>query len=409
MQQQRDTSHAKLAPLAASIRKQHAALLVSHTTCATLVDEVVAGIDVMRTECDFHAQTNRFRSAVEDVVSALELAKTKLAQPLPTLLHPDVVDDDDTKSVASFASSLGDDRDAHIDTLVELVQLLESRISTSVAPNVSQLVLRAKRTINYARDPEHSHSRLTTALSENGNHKQHPDRMHSSSAPDSEQSRLDDANKQLHDMNARVSALQKLAERAVKSDEILAKNIQLEAQLGAAKKTIQRLLQKRCSTSNSNRFAPVSTSDRAALPTFRHTADASSLPVPPPPPSDTVRRILDWRKRAYENQAMPPSAASAAAPGAVVAGAAGSVGADRRSLVEPDIGAANDVNSVVDSFGSISAQSMPVQGFLKRRDSFLSAGGISTAGEEIMLANGRNPFASSRAAHRVDGLRGLLG
>ncbi|CAN8067397.1 unnamed protein product, partial [Agarophyton chilense] len=121
---------------------------------------------------------------------------------------------------------------------------------------------------------------------------------------------------------------------------------------------------------------------------------APSLPVLPPASADTVRRILDWRQRASENHAVLPPRTAEHARSAVDA-------ADDRLLN-------GEANSVVDSFGSISAHSLPVQHVLRRRDSFLSAGGVSVGAEHIVLPNGRNPFASNKTP-KLDGLRFLLG
>eukprot|EP00178_Gracilaria_changii_P011060 TRINITY_DN317_c0_g1_i1.p1 TRINITY_DN317_c0_g1~~TRINITY_DN317_c0_g1_i1.p1 ORF type:complete len:523 (-),score=157.91 TRINITY_DN317_c0_g1_i1:8774-10342(-) len=393
--QEREALGAKVARLVALLRKQQSALLATHTACATLVDDVHACVGVAREALSETPALHSLRSTVEHLESALEMASAKMTPPMAEFANVDV-DDDDAKSVTSFASSLADDRDAQLDTLVELVQLLESRLSTCDGDGVAAAaVTRARRTIQGARqDGAPNASDSATELPDEAGVR---DAKRGEVCSELADARLVEAQRQLHDMTARVNALQKIAERAVRADEALAKNVQLESQLGAAKKTIQRLLQQRCAKSSrraASLDAPaVNWSARAPADGAPDGATASEVHNATQrralhgASAETVRRILDWRQRASENHA--PMAAQAAD------------GVEERLM-------AIEGQSVVDSFGSISAQSLPVQGFLKRHDSFLSTGGVSASGEEIMLANGRNPFASSKTP-KVDGLRFLLG
>ncbi|KAI0559337.1 hypothetical protein FGB62_157g018 [Gracilaria domingensis] len=399
--QERDAAAARLARAVALLRRQHAALLAARTDAATLLDDVDACVAVVRAappraDAPRAGAPCALRAGVEHLVSAAEMARAKVAAPLVDFAAAVDADDDDAHSVASLASSLADDRDAHVETLVELVQLLDARLSTADSDGAAAAaVQRARRTIQGARA--------------------HDAHRASDGAAAQTETALRDAQRQLSDMTARVNALHKIAERAVNADEALAKNVQLESQLHAAKKTIQRMLQQRCSAASSRRHAasdapaPVNWRRRAA--SARGGASGGASDGAPgeaeharAPPSqqraalrahgasaETVRRILDWRQRASENHALPPAGGGAHAVDAL----------DER-LVN------GEGQSVVDSFGSVSAKSLPVQGFLKRHDSFLSMGGISASGEEIMLANGRNPFASS-STPKAEGLKFLLG
>lgn len=349
--------------------------------------------------------------------------------------------DDDAKSCASFASSagFGEDRETQISTLIELVDILESKLTAGTPyPSADSSITRAKRTVASLRvrtpaevselvaERDQLKAQLDAVMSEKEGIGGEDAAMALAAKAEAE---LRDANAEIFRMRARLTGVEKIAERAARQDVLMSRHTALEGELRSARKTIERLVQEK---NNLRRTAlsggALSNTPSSTKPLAKGTSDA-------------VRRILDWRQRASsENHddttdagaqpcstppnketdnrlpLVPPRAGRANQlpdrPTGVIQGrdptkkrkiansdSEDALGFDGQSVSERslDVGV-ND---------SISAQSLPVRGFLRRHDSFLSAGNVSASGDEITIMNNRNIFSPGGRA--FDGLRGLLG
>lgn len=406
---------------------------------------------IEKAEKEAPALAEEVGAALDDIDETLATAKDALAAPPPMVPVEDSLkriargvtstggSDDDARSVASFASSaLGDDRETQLDALVELVEMLEVRLAGKTHP----VVIRAKKTMAAARakvTPEvaelvSERDRLKEQLQAVMEEKESVGGEDAALALAARaEAELRDANKEITELKERLVTAERLAGKVVRQEELLARNSALESELRSAKKTVGRLVQERNTL-------------RKTAPSAALVSNASSASrTPGGANSDAMRRILDWRRRASnENQDTAVKPIPMAEPfeekqikenkekaGELYSGAAPLERVEplpdrqtttnlRRSPVKKRRVAVAEVDSVnavdANSFSersvevglndSVSAQSLPVQGFLRRHDSFLSAGSVSASGDAITLNNSRHIF--SAAGPKVDGLRGLL-
>lgn len=349
--------------------------------------------------------------------------------------------DDDSKSCASFASSsfFGEHRETQLDALVELVDILESKVSAGPAyPSANDAIHRARRTISSSRvklpceisdlvaERDLLRAQLDAVMSEKETVGGEDAAMALAAKAEAE---LRDANEEIATLRIRLTSFEKIAERAVKQEELASKNVLLANELRGARKTIERLIQEKGGLR------------RTALSSGLLSNTPTSAKLPPKGSADAMRRILDWRQRASsENQdtsantgralfregeqglSDDPSPAVAAClsksealpdrPTGLML-SRGPVKKRRMGASDSETSRTNEDNSLSERSldvavnDSISAQSLPVRGFLRRRDSFLSTGNVSASGEEITITNHRNIF--STGGPTLDGLKGLLG
>ena len=441
LERERENNNVSLTAATAAVKECYAGLVGARADLATLVDDVEASVSALRDVTEGSTE-----NAVEDIVSALDIARAKLAQPptepvldampaasialgkvKPIKMGSTVGSDDDAKSCASYASStaFGDDRETQVETLVELVEILDAKLSTG---HPAEAVLaRAKRTLakekgdiaEVMEERDHLKDVLGAVAADD-------DIGAANMARVKAEVELRATKKQMEEMKEKLAAVEKIAERAVKAEETMARNRALQAELLAAKKTVGRLAQERNSLRKTATLTntPNSTSSRAR-----------------PRDAEAMKRILDWQRSASSENHPPPIAQPAfddtdvkndrtqsspgsnkpvvgedgkqAFPDRVTALLSQKAPTGRRKLPLPDLDSVNvnDKNSVTGSVDvgasdSASAQSLSLHGFLRRNDSFLSIGGISASGDEITVTNNRNIFNSPMIS--TDGLRGLL-
>lgn len=431
LERERDVFTARISSLLIVAREAHARARSARADTVSLLDDLASPLNVLSTITD--------HPALEDITSAIDIARGKLSVPLPHLSTDDQNStniptnfpvqglDDDGRSCTSFPSStaVGDDRDAQLDTLVELVAILEAKLSLG-APHApaSAAVSRAKRTISAAKEE------TNTLVAERDRLKEQLDAvMKEKEAVGGEEAALAlhakaeaelcDARRQLQDMRHRLACVEKVADRAVRQEDVLSRNTALEHELRSAKKTVGRLVQERNSL---RKFTPVCSI----------SSPASAAKVQVAPDSDAIKKVLDWRQRVSGenndlqqpvfdddqpnvslNKTEESNARKEMLPNRPPVDMSRSPIKKRRvTPVSLDVLHVNETPSLGESADrvpndSASAQSLPVQGFLLRHDSFLSAGSVSASGDAITISNSRNIF--SAGAPRVDGLRGLLG
>lgn len=403
------------------------------------------------------------RAAVDDIEETLAEAKEELAaHALPPMVLegvgagvkgvPPAVrsrscsgstggEEDDAKSVASYASStaFGEDRETQVDALVELVEILDAKLANGLPHAAAGACLaRAKRTINGARvrgaaevreivtERDKLSRQLEAVMKEKDSVGGEDAALALAARAEAE---LRDANKEMEAMRERLKSLERIAEKAIRSEAVSERNAALEGELRSAKKTVGRLVQERNSL---RRTAPSSMLSNAS--------NASKTPARGN--SEAMRRILDWRQRASSENHEKVTDRVAPVPfmgvngmdevrpevvGGVdrveplpdrmtgrTLGTTNPIKRRRMGMLDTDSARANDTTSLSERSldagltDSISAQSLPVQGFLRRHDSFLSAGNVSASGDEITITNNRNIF-NSRGPKVEDGLRALLG
>ena len=451
---ERDQLSARLGAAMSGVKQAHANAVAARADLATVVEDVMPPLDSMHA-CLKDARgiekpvVSEMNAALDDVTSALDIAQRKLAHPLeeftmelppqtasaislgrvrPVRPASTVGSDDDTKSCTSFASSnaFGEDRDGQLDTLVELVEVLEAKLSrTPPHPAARSALSRAKKTIadSTGTDSElvAERDRLRATLDAITKERETGDGEDAALVQAARaRTERDEARGYLEDMRQRLVSLEKIAEKSVKQEE---RNLLLEGELRDAKKTVARLVQERNSVRRSTPNTPISA-----------TASFGRTRRRPAGDPDALKRILDWRQKA-SNENKPPSQPLPDDDDDTNVILNRKNGQIERKEPLPDRGTAdltrprspmkkmrtgysdaesgnvNDSHSVSESLegglDSSSAHSIPVQGFLKRHDSFISAGGASASNDEITITNNRNLFGNG--APKVDGLRGLLG
>eukprot|EP00177_Eucheuma_denticulatum_P007125 GFKZ01012955.1.p1 GENE.GFKZ01012955.1~~GFKZ01012955.1.p1 ORF type:complete len:551 (-),score=104.30 GFKZ01012955.1:152-1804(-) len=404
-----------------------------------------------KAEKEAPALAEEVAAALDDIDETIATAKDALAAPSPVVPGEESLkrivrgvvstggSDDDARSVASFASSaLGDDRETQLDALVELVEMLEVRLAGKTHPVVS----RAKKTMAAARSkvsPEIAElilerDRLKEQLQAVMEEKESVGGEDAALALAARaEAELRDANKEIAELKERLVTAERLAGKVVRQEELLARNSALESELRSAKKTVGRLVQERNVL-------------RKTAPSAALVSNASSASrTPRGGNSEAMRRILDWRRMASsENQddavkpipmaepfepkqikenkekaeelyrAPAPLERAEPLPDRQTTTNLQRSPVKKRRVAVADVESVNavDANSYsersveVGLNDSVSVQSLPVQGFLRRHDSFLSAGSVSASGDAITLNNSRHIF--SAGGPKVDGLRGLL-
>lgn len=389
------------------------------------------------------------------------------------------VGSDDDRSCISFASStvFGDDREAQIDALVDLVDILEAKVASAppvARPRVDAAILRAHRSTARARPNSRD---VVAAVAQRDSLRAQLDAVMAEketvggedaalALAAKAQAELRETTAEMQVLRERLARVENIAARSARQGELGARNQALEEELRSAKKTVGRLVQER----NTLRRTTGAVARKSLLGTPTAPSRAASN-------SDAMRRVLDWRQRASSESGavpaaigttLPPTMPSTPTTGNAMGGAPASNPsaaanstfelpsairptdsrndgdvppllsrdtqqdmlpnrADRlgrspskkRRVEAGDTHGASgaDVDNVAASASerslelgdSVSVQSVPVMGFLRRHNSFTSAGGLSAseAGDEVTITAGRNIFTSSRTP-RVDGLQGLL-
>lgn len=405
---------------------------------------------VERAKVDAPALAEEVIAALDDVEETLSAAKDALAAPphagpgeesmrrAGRVAVSTAGSDDDARSVASYASStLGDDREAQLDALVELVEILEVRLAGKTHP----VMTRAKKAISAAKartSPEvaelsQERDRLRKQLEAVMEDKESVGGEDAALALAAKaEAELRDATKEISELKKRLVNADRIAEKATRQEELNERNTALENELRGAKKTIARLVQERSTLRKTKPSGPL----------LSNASSASKTPGRAT--SEAMRRILDWRQRASsenhdpapepihlavpfgdenaedvnngETNGLVPIDRSEQFPDRRLQTSVETSSAKKRKTIAPDSDSmqAIDANSISDrsldvggANDSTSVQSLPTRGILHRHDSVLSAGTVSAFGDAITIANNRNIF-SAGGPKKVDGLRDLL-
>lgn len=433
LNREREALSAKLSAAVTTARSFHALATDGRTDFRTLVDDISTSLRAARRDGD--------SIIIDDIRAALEIATSKLsntilpnppdaiAMPLANMQAKGRVvgyaasvgvSDDDAKSMASFTSSaIGEDRDVQLDSLVELVDILDSKLATGPPhAGAANAVAKARRTVANVRArkdvAEPSREVVTRIvddiLSERGSDLKKELKSSLVSEVELQKARLEieQLRNRLEESESHRTSRNGLAERTGA----------LENELANAKRTITRLIQERqvlrrgtIGASFSALGAPDRTPDRRP-PRERIGKRVAGE-------SDAMQRVLVWRQSAGEGE--DGQDVRARRPTAVKR----RIGADGRMILvtgveDGSVGGAGGGGGVEDDIfmseksldglgnDSTSGQSLPVRGFLQRHDSILSGDVMSsTNGDEITIMRHRNIFNVGNRP--TDGLRGLLG
>lgn len=466
----RDALLARLSAAVAAARTAHTAASNARADLCTLADDVAAAATGSTADDHLAAAVDLARSKLSSPLADLDASVTApITAPPPPPPGPSsraAGSDDDARSCGSFASSaLGEDREAQLESLAELVAVLDAKLAAGPPhPGATHALSRARRTLASNRTDANANG--DAAETELATLRSVVDDVLATApnAPDAElvvqaaekEMALRVATTRLDEMTQRVATLEKIAGRAMRADDMADRCATLEAELATAKKTITRLVQQTRSSAGGlrGRGTPATGTPGARSP---KTTNPNAPRTNATGDADAIRRILDWRQSAssenHPSENHPPADAVLAngtrrrleslsqsgidmdtvgreplpdrvvdAPRTTnrevspsrkrkledaVSGANGTTGAAGPPSRDGELALSErSADAILD--GSMSAQSLPVQGFLRRHDSFLSAaGGVSASGDEITLMKHRNIFAG--VGQPVDGLRGLLG
>lgn len=482
LDRERETLVARLAQTITTARSYQTLITSSRGDLNTLIDDVSS---ILRSA---PRQDGAVALTWDDLTTAVEIATDKLKDATPpsqldtSAIPPPVGapgqfarrarasgglstigSDDDTKSCASFTSSaLGDDREAQLDSLVELVEILDAKLSCGPPhARAANAVQRARRTvvISRAQQPdkagEERRDQLSKMVAEILAERGRQDLLgHGDGNAKDDfvvEVALREANVELEDMRERMASLEKMATRGLRSEDIVERNGVLEMELANAKRTVTRMIQERQTVRRRNGIGmasgqctpvvrtPVKKGETDAIAGGDGGLALKSLQagkLAKSGDSDAMQRVLDWRQSTSgdgaaeiheEGQGLETTSrtrskrrksgdddgrSTGAAVGTVGRGAASGVSAVAVGGEGGDEVAVFGVSEKsFDPFANdtASGQSIPVRGFLQRHDSFLSGGDVmsSTNGDEITIMKPGNIF--NVGARRADGLRGLLG
>ena len=209
-------------------------------------------------------------------------------------------DDDDRRSTTSFASSalFGDDREAQLESLSDLIALLEAKVALGSAPaRTTELLSRAKNTLNMNRNANDEN-----VVAERDELRRKLDAVLSSrdSAPPTAaqyaalRAALDDARADATAWRSRAAALERLRNVSAAPDP------KLQAELADAKRTIGRLVSERSSLRRQSNVVPI----QPKQPMRQPERDPRLAPS-----AEVVRRVHEWRERATSETAASVSAA----------------------------------------------------------------------------------------------------
>ncbi len=209
-------------------------------------------------------------------------------------------DDDDRRSTTSFASSalFGDDREAQLESLSDLVALLEAKVALGNTPTrTAELLSRAKNTLNANRSV--SDENIVAERDELRRKLDAVTAAKDSAPPTAAQYAalrvaLDDARADATAWRSRAAALERLRNVSTAPDP------KLQAELADAKRTIGRLVSERSSLRRQSNVVPV----LPKPPMRQPERDPRLAPSP-----DVVRRVHEWRERASSETAVSVAAA----------------------------------------------------------------------------------------------------
>lgn len=331
-EREHDNAVASLAHAVSTARSFHAAALSARSDLQTVVEDISASLRAAR-----ETEGSDIHIVLDDVSASIEIATAKLdvalpaftldepvpsvrSQPLSRPRAPSSIapSDEDSRSCASYASSaLGDDRDAQIEALIELVDILDAKLSTGPPHQGATNVLnRARRTVASLRVEQNQSNGTVASMvdcckNENGNGNEDEDMIRRQSivriidevlaemGNDTGFSATDDmvkvvaARAELREARAaaerargHVTVLEKAAERVGGFDDILERNNALQQELAVARRTITRLIQDRGPL---RRFGATSAGGTPAS-----VARGASRAMRED--EDAMRRVLDWQQ-----------------------------------------------------------------------------------------------------------------
>lgn len=274
-------------------------------------------------------ERDTLRAKLDALVNAAEQPEPPSQPATPRRATRTENEDDDRRSCHSFVSScvFGDDREAQLDSLADLVDMLEAKLSVSTA---SQPPARPIAALARARATLATH-RPTAALdaaaivSERDALQRQLDaalnatRTGDNAVEAALRAELADARADAAAMRARALALDRLRERAEAADGARASGA-LSTQLDEAKRAIARLVQERNALRRAAQAAPALTPAPPPPPALARDSPRATAAPPTPvaqaapvtrdprfaPSEDVVRRVQTWRERASSEAALPP-------------------------------------------------------------------------------------------------------
>lgn len=376
LERERDSVILRLSTATTAAHSYHTLAVTTHNDFQALVNDIATTIrSTIISNTDSITETNNILQAAAEIllelrapkedsncclhliIESVKTAVDKLKTPLPpctvdasipspvasTLarLRPSTVaaqctvstapSDDDAKSCGSFTSSaLGDDRDAQLESLIELIDILDAKLSSGGAHTAaSNALARARRTVSHIRSKQTSELRESDASGNSANSHDRADEqlangerrdaivhvvndiLSGRSQPSADGAaltlnealalaastkvELEEARQELDDMQQRVFSMEKSAERGLRYDEAMEQNTMLQSQLATAKKTITRMIQ---DARGPRRFSHSTTGgpqSAGSTPEVVRKADRDP---------ESVQRILKWRQSASSEAAV---------------------------------------------------------------------------------------------------------
>lgn len=323
VERERDSAMNRLSQAVAEARAFHNAAASARSDLKTTIEDVS---ELLRISPDNEADASIL---IDDISAALDIATAKLSIALPPctveeqqssqtqpLTRPRttpsvVLSDEDARSCASFASSaLGDDRDAQLESLIELVDILDAKLASGPPhQDATNAVTRARRTVESVRaekgretngkigttDPLNKGdderrkeiSRIVSdLLSEkctNGSFNLTDDVAQVAIA----RAELREVRESTERLRVHNHSLERALERATQQTNLIEQNENLQRELANARRTITRMIQER---GPQRRFAARS----AAVTPASATREPRGLSTDP----EAIRRVLNWRYEA---------------------------------------------------------------------------------------------------------------
>lgn len=377
LERERDSVVSRLSTATTAARSYHTLAVATRADFQALVDDVVAKIhstivsnknsdtetnDTLQVATEFLSElrvsTEDSSYCLRSIVESVKTAVDKLQTPLPSctvdasIPSPTVSalprsrpstavaqcaastapSDDDTKSCGSFTSSaLGEDRDAQLESLVELIDILDAKLSSGAAHTAaSNALARARRTVSNIRSKQTLERREAGTPGDTANsHGDPDDRLANGERRDaivhvvdnilsgrsqpsaggatltlndalalaaSTKVELQEARRELEDTQQRIFSLEKSTERGFRYDEVVEQNAMLQSQLTTAKKTITRLIQDVRGPRKLTYGANGGPQSAGSTPEVVRKAGRGD--------PDAVQRILKWRQSASSEAAV---------------------------------------------------------------------------------------------------------
>lgn len=300
---ERDSLTLRVQQTASLARSHHSVALSTKTDLHNLIDSVTISVQAANellssiassTSGVQNTDITNLQISLTEISDAIDTAKAKLSTYELPAIPSNVNDghstlcsskkpprpasiatqsDEDARSCASYASSiLGDDREAQIETLIELVEILDVKLSTAPLNQTAiEIMNRAKDTISNEQS-QNENAPLQPSQQNESDFSQKRElitnivnevvREYSNVANDHQDTsnvidvaevtrsvtarvELDEARQTADTLQKRVLSLERTAQRAVQLEELIDQNARLQRDLDNAKETITRLIRER--------------------------------------------------------------------------------------------------------------------------------------------------------------------